>query len=164
MSALPVEMEIPDAVAPVVGMRVWNVMVDGTLTSYYHYNHRWPALRPLEAVCSDACICHHLNRAHSVKLAWAQLVFWAAVFVLENGVFLSHPLTYWSLLRYRAQYAYPRELFISTPHVSESQMFERAMFGGRARALSASELAARIAERYQIPVHVVPPEVLDGMA
>jgi hypothetical protein len=114
------ELVVPDSVEPIVGRRCWGIAEIGggaTLLCSGHGRSVWPANEKLEAACRKAheppgegCTCGIYALSESEPwpyydfkgpgyAVWGTVLLWGTVIRGERG--------------YRAQYAYPRELFLA---------------------------------------------------
>jgi hypothetical protein len=134
----------PDLAEPIVGWRVWRIAVDGELVSAYT-PAGWPARAPIVARCyehpgeheapDEQCVCGvyacdeagaALFYAHrSGSAVVGRTKLWGRVVEHEAG--------------WRAERSYPQAVYVPREHFAET----------------AEDVAAHLAHRYGVAVHVV---------
>jgi hypothetical protein len=117
-------MQVPDAIEPAIGYRVWLVK-DKRLYSFAHSHIMWEPGKPFEAIClrehdvpSVGCSCGTYAAATFNRLFDMGYTRSNGVFaVSEDKITIAGQVNLWGgiipgQLGWRAQFAYPRKLLV----------------------------------------------------
>jgi hypothetical protein len=134
----------PDLAGPIIGWRVWRIAVDGELVSAYT-PAGWPGRAPIVARCYERPGAHDAPDEQCVCGVYACEEANAALFYAHrSGSAVVGRTRLWGRVveheaGWRAERSYPDAIYVPREH-----------FDG-----SAETVAAHLAHRYGVPVHVV---------